>query len=532
MILRKPYAFLIKHFRLIHAILVVFSCYSIYRTKVLLDFFNEYAANMINVMGQDLATILIPAFYTFVPILIIAFTAIILVVMIVKKKPSLFYVFNILVYLFTLIIILSSNSILEAMSRSLVDVRTIRLIRDLIIISFFLQFITTSIIIIRAIGFDIKKFNFKDDLKEMEISDEDREEFEVQLNFDKNKTIRKFRKMKRFFKYTYKENKLLFNLTISGVFLVTTVIIYSNYLMKTPTLTQNVNFSGNGLTMNVLNSYLVNTDYKGKVISKDYYYLLLKIKVKSNGAEKKAIDTATTKITIGNYYYIPLLGYKDKFIDFGQVYQNEKIGNEFEEKILLYQIPKQLINNEIVFSFVNKNSFTDKEGFKSTKIKIKYKDLTGINSNEIFALGEELKFINSILDEYKIKITNYEIKEKFKLQYDYCISKECYKSYEYLTPKLNTNYDKTILKLTGFLETNKNILNNSNLFEFIERFGKICYNVNGVFKTQNFNLESVTSNKVKQSNDFYIEVPKEIEDASNISIIFTIRDRIYEYVLK
>lgn len=531
MILRKPYAFLIKHFKLIHLILIFFSCYSIFRTRKLLDFFNEYVIDMVNVMGQDLTSTLIPNIYIFMPLIIIILTSIILVVMVVKKKPNIFYIYNILVYVYVLITILSSNSILETLSRSLVDVRIIRLIRDLNSISFFVQFISIPIIAVRAVGFDIKKFNFKDDLKELEISDEDREEFEVQLNFDKNKVVRNFKKTKRFLKYKYKENKLLFNFTFLGTILTIIIFVVISTFFKTNTINEKMTFSGNGFTMSVLESYLVNTDYKGQIIDEDFYYLVLKVKIKSNGVAKK-IDTATTKIMIGNYYYIPLLGYKEKFIDFGQVYQNEKIGNEYEEKVMLYKIPKQLIDNEMVFSFVNKNSFTSDEGFKSTNVKIKYKDLTGINSNMKFKMGDELKFEKSILEQYKIKITDYEIQEKFKLQYNYCYSKKCYLSYDYLTPKLNTNYEKTLLKLTGEITTDKDVLKNYNLYQFIESFGKICYNIDGVLKTQKLSYNNIVSNKVKHGNDIYIEVPKEITDASDISIIFTIRDRIYEYKLK
>ena len=67
--------------------------------------------------------------------------------------------------------------------------RTVRLIRDFISISFIIQFYSAVILIIRAVGFDIKKFDFNNDLKEMEINESDREEFEVQINFDKNKTL-------------------------------------------------------------------------------------------------------------------------------------------------------------------------------------------------------------------------------------------------------------------------------------------------------------------------------------------------------
>ena len=88
MILRKPYAFFIKHFKLIHLILAVFVFYAIYRTKLLLDFFNEYSLATINVTGQDLVTPLLPTFFQIIPILIILFATIVLVVMAYKNHAS------------------------------------------------------------------------------------------------------------------------------------------------------------------------------------------------------------------------------------------------------------------------------------------------------------------------------------------------------------------------------------------------------------------------------------------------------------
>jgi len=531
MILRKPYAFLIKHFKLIHLILAILSCYCIYRTKALLDFFNDYVTTMVNVIGQDLIPTLIPTFYKIVPILIIIVALIILVVMIVKKKPYLFYIINIIVYIFVFAIISYSNSTLAVMFRSLIDARTARLVRDFTMLAFFVQFITIPVIIIRTIGFDIKKFNFKEDLEELDISEEDREEFEVDITFDKNKLIRNIRKMKRFFLYSYKENMLLYNLVATGVVVGLTVTIYSSFYMKTPTVSQNTYFTGNGFSLSILDSYLVNTDYKGKIIEEDNYYLLVKIKVKSN-INTQTLDTATTKITIGNYYYIPTLKYKDRFFDFGTIYQDEKIKKEYEEKILVYEIPKQLIDNEMIFSYVNKNSYNNKEGFKSTNVKINYKDLTGVNSNQHTTLGNQLEFTNSILNNHKIQITNYDIATKFKIEYNYCISNECISSSEYLLPKLDTNYDKTLLKLKGNLIYENQIEGIYDLYDFIESFGKICYNINGDFKIQNINSNQIVSKKTNDKDNIYIEVPKEIENATNISIVFTIRDRIYEYVLK
>ena len=81
MILRKPYAFFIKHFKLIHIILAVFAFYSIYKTKLLLDFFNEYSASIMDVTGQDLISALLPALFQIVPLLIIIFSLILLFLM-------------------------------------------------------------------------------------------------------------------------------------------------------------------------------------------------------------------------------------------------------------------------------------------------------------------------------------------------------------------------------------------------------------------------------------------------------------------
>ena len=217
MILRKPYAFFIKHFKLIHIILAVFAFYSIYKTKLLLDFFNEYSASIMDVTGQDLISPLLPGLFQIVPLLIIIFSLIVLFVMAFKKKPYFFYIIIMAIYLFTFIMLQVSKGTLNTLYVTMLDVRAIRLIRDLVMVTFIAQLASVIFIVVRATGFDVKKFDFKSDLKEIEINEEDREEVEVQLNFDTNKGIRGLRRRLRYLKYTYKENKLLFNLVIALV---------------------------------------------------------------------------------------------------------------------------------------------------------------------------------------------------------------------------------------------------------------------------------------------------------------------------
>ena len=301
---------------------------------------------------------------------------------------------------------------------------------------------------------------------------------------------------------------------------------------KEKIITQNVYFNGNNFSVNLVDSYLVNTDYNGNVINSDYYYLLLRLDIKNNTTKNNSLDIATTKILIDNYVYTPTIEYRDSFFDFGPIYQSENIGSEYERKVLVYQIPKELINKDIIFSFVDKN-ITDEEGnFASTKIKVQYNDLTGISSFKQTTIRNELSFEDSILPDYKINISAYDIQDKYKLTYNFCIKDECYKSYEYLKPEITTNYDKTLLKIRGTLTKETNISGIYDLYDFIEKFGTLSYVIDGEEKYQTVKFKEVVSKKVLEENTYYIEVLDEVKDASSISFIFTIRDKNYKYILK
>lgn len=532
MILRKPYAFFIKHFKLIHIILAILLGYSIYRTKLLLDFFNEYSINIIDIQGQDLITPLLPFLYQIIALLIIGVSLIVLVVMIVKKKPSLFYIITIVSAIFTFVIIQVAKNILNGLSETILDSRTIMLVRDLITVCFLVQLPIIVITIIRATGFDVRKFDFQTDLKKLEIADEDREEVEVEIKFDTNKSIRGIRRKIRFLKYAYKENKLAFNISFSLIGISLFSFIIFSFISKEKIIEQNTYFYGNNFSINLTDSYLVNTDYKGNLIDIDYYYLILKINIKNNTSNPLTLDIATTKILIDNYVYTPITKYRDSFFDFGNIYQNEEITNEYQNILLVYEIPKELIKKEIIFSFVDKNTIDKNGTFKATKVNVNYQDLTGISSSNITKLNNDLIFKDSILDDFKINISAFDISDKYKLKYNFCIKTECFESYEYITPEISGNYDKSLLRIKGTLTKENSISGIYDLYDFIEKFGTLVYTVDGQRKKHTLNIKEVTSKKLNKDDIFYLEVLDEVKQATNISFIFTIRNKNYEYILK
>ncbi|MEG2321930.1 MAG: hypothetical protein RSB71_00360 [Bacilli bacterium] len=532
MILRKPYAFFIKHFKLIHVILAVLACYSVYRTKIILDFFNTYVSSIMSVAGQDLIGTLLYGMVYITPIFIILITGLVLGIMIFKKKPNFFYIINILVFIFVVVILFVASGVLSKLEIALVDVRTIRLVRDLLSVSFILQLLFAMIVIVRATGFNIKKFDFKKDLHDLKIEDKDREEFEVELSFDINETKRNVRKWLRKAKYVYKENKILI-LSIAGILIIGSgFLVYNNIIKKEPIINQNTYFYGNNFTMNITNSYLTNKDYKNKTINDDYYYLVLKLKIKNNTSKMVSLDVATAKILIGNYVYLPITSKRDDLFDFGSVYEGETIGNDYENKTLVYEIPKQIIKENMIFSFVDKTTLKTNEKFKRTKVIIKYeqfKDETEIKEHN---LTETIDFKDTVLDGYNIKINSYDMAKSYKLQYNFCVNKECFPSYEVIKPNVASNYDKILLKINGSLNKNGNLKNIFDLYDFIDYFGYLKYEINGVSKMQNIKFEEVVSKKAHEKDIYYIEVLEEINKADKISLIFKNRGQNNEYILK
>ena len=59
MILKKPYAFFIKNFKLFHLIIFVLSAILLYRTSLIYDFLREYNKTTPNLIGKELTSSLL-----------------------------------------------------------------------------------------------------------------------------------------------------------------------------------------------------------------------------------------------------------------------------------------------------------------------------------------------------------------------------------------------------------------------------------------------------------------------------------------
>ena len=528
MILKKPLAFLIKHFRFIHFLLVVVSVYLIYKTSAVLVFFNEYISSTTSLAGTTLASTLItPLMYFFVFVMMLG-TALILTILKLKDKPIKFYIFNIFVCVIVLAIFLYDYTILERLEYVLVEIRTLELARDFLFVSIILQNLSLIWLGVRAAGFDIKSFNFTENLDELEISEEDSEEFEVDLDIDKHLYTRYIKKIKRFSLYMLKENKLLVTLSILIILGLSLYIVYLNKGVYEETLNTNQAFSTNEFVINVESSYYTETDNRGVNLTENNGVVILRIQAKNKTIVDKILNMGRFALVINNKFYYHTTNYKEKLMDLGYSYSSEKIDTDFSKYILVFEIPKNLKDSDMILKYADTNN-------KEIKVDVTPLDLTKERKKDDVRIQQDLVFKDSPIKNTIFRIDEFAISDKFKIEYKYCYEKDnCYDSYEYVNATTSGNEKKSLFKLVGEVQIDKSVSIEpiSTVYKFMRYFATIRYNVEGIQNTIKGEVKIVSPLKTENKNEYYIEVPSDMKKADSIEIVFNVRNYIYTYKIK
>ena len=131
MILRKPYAILIKHFKLIHVIFTLLSLFLFLKCTDLLSFINEYIANTGFIIDSYQLANLLPKYINILIIFGIILNIIIAILLKAKDKKITFYIINILIYVCLFIGFTYTSSLLNQMQNKIIDIRLVRALRDI-----------------------------------------------------------------------------------------------------------------------------------------------------------------------------------------------------------------------------------------------------------------------------------------------------------------------------------------------------------------------------------------------------------------
>ena len=231
MIIRKPYAFLIKYFKVIHIGIFFFILYLLIRSRNIYIFFRDYLQTGTYTYINNMAISYVNTLMIIISIVLIAVYLLIFFLMKQKEKKILYYLLGIIFYFLSFVLFIVFLGAFNNLEYTSFSNQTIVLYRDFALILYYFNYFFLIIAFIRGFGFNVKKFNFEKDLKQLEISEEDREEIEVGSSLDFENVGNFVRRRKRNFMYYIKENSYILIVFLVIIVLLTTFSIALNKLV-------------------------------------------------------------------------------------------------------------------------------------------------------------------------------------------------------------------------------------------------------------------------------------------------------------
>lgn len=529
MIIKKPYAFLIKHFRLIHGLLFVLLTYILFQNMEISTFFNQYAKNQYYNRLANLTSMYVN-YYNFITILLaMGISAVIAAILKLKQKNIKSYVYMFISLAITFVYNIYMFSVFNELEISGLQIESVRNLRDISLIILIPQMVFVFIMFGRTLGFNLKQFDFKKDLEELDISDTDNEEVEVILGNNNYKYIRFLRKSIRLTKYFILENKFFVIGVASILALGLSLSIFMSINVYSVDYTENQQVVANSLLYKVNKSYITQYDIKNKKINSNKSYVLVEIEVDNQFDKEYKLTRETFRLNVNGEMLIPIFTLSEKFLDIGTPFVPCKIlGKEKKSYIVIFEIDKDYESVDYIFKIKNYDSKSFKE------IETRYKDII-IKPNNLDKLTDEgkynlpanINFEKSILKKSKLEIINYEIAEKFKEEMQYCIKDKCDKGIFVITPNMSENVNLAVMRIESKIELDNSIIANefiSTSDDLFEKYGYLSYTFQGYEK--NVSIKKINTNH-KKENVAYMQVPIEVKSATNLKLIINIRGKKY-----
>ena len=518
MIIRKPYAFLIKHFRKIHIFLLLLCGYVYYKNMQTRSFVSEF----LQLESYDAYYEPITNYASFLAIIfliiIIALSITLIILLRHKKKPWKLYIVPAISYLFLLVIFFFTISYFSSY-REGSGTTVIRALNDLLFMATIPQYIVIVILLVRIFGIDLNKFDFKSDQEYLELNAEDREEVEINIDVDKESFKRAFKRLKRNIGYVYQEHKLIFH-AISVIFVVFSVISIYNYVFIVhKSYQEGDTFQSSGYSITVHHSYFTNKDYSGTVISNSSNFIILDLTIQNNTSQRNVNFNRFHIMNGTENYSQTYRTYQLEFQDLGQTYDKLTLKNgESQRLLMVYRVAKDLDPSKFVLYYQE----LDNNRPYLRKIKLNVEDLSEIKKQGEKLLQEEdvIKFGE---EEISFSIEEYFLTNQISYNSRVCSSSNnCYS-------KANVMYaDSNRLFLQIFFTSD--YFTGKDFVDFSKEYGKIDYIDN---KGEYHELSVVDAvNYNYDGNYMYLDVPIELADANEIRLVYTVRNQEYTYRLK
>ncbi len=404
-----------------------------------------------------------------------------------------------------------------------------RSLRDILFLLYLPQFVFIICAFLRALGFDFKKFDFASDLRKMDYSYKDAEEFELNLNLDVYKVERKSRRLLRELIYYVKENRFVV-ICLSVVIGIVFFSYLRNNIHSNYDVTYNMNktFIYNKLNFTFQDAVITDLDYQGNRID-GKVFLALKVNVVNTSGSVAHIDYDNFKLELGTKLINPTLTDSVYFIDIAPSNVPISISHMTDKTFMLvYEITERDINRArrlVIHNGVvnDKGVAIDKHIYVNLRTTKLSSDIENIDT---YSLNDKIVFEESYLRNTSLRIKSQSIYKRYIYKYKDCISKDnCGLFDDMLTTTAGATQNNVILVFEGVYDQDMEIgysLTNTSLKSFAENFCTIQYRVDGKNYTAS---QSITPLNATEFIAF--EVPQNIEYADLIQLIITVRNKRY-----
>jgi len=517
MILRKPYAFLIKNFKKINLLLLILVIFILWRNFSLYGFIRDYIeTGVYNVQIDSISNYINLYLYTGLGAMVVI-SSILGYLLKYKDKPYISYLVILIIYLIEVILFAYIHYYFTISITSEFNLANAMMLRDISFIMTIPHYPILFLLLIRAIGIDLKRFGFGEDREFINVGEEDREEVEVEITFNKDRWIRQFKNKCRMLKYFFLEHRLPIIVVFLLVLSLGSYNIYHYVFVENKVYTIGESFKSGNFVIGLNNTYITNKDYIGNIITKDKYYFLLEITLENTTTENQKLNMDDFYLYVDNDYYIPTERFNKHFVDMGTIYTKEKEikPGKVEKVILVYEITPPSEDTNFLLTYQNVNY-----GEKVKRIKVQVRDISSFVEKDRKQLTETLEVPLNLEKKWSFRIPSYQITDSINYRYEACNTYTC-PIYE---GTLTSNTGKSIL----YLKLNYDDGSRKDFLSFLETYGKIRYQINGTTYETKINYQ-ITNYR---GDHAYIELPEIVKNAEKIELCFTVRTYQYFYTLK